>query len=187
MSSSCPLQFWCSIDPVFRHPPSADRATRGPVLRHSRGGGRLARVGAAPSRGAPSRTGPSAPAGFLSLGGGRRRHRRAPGALAFLPPRGAPARRRSAASESLGRPVLDGRRPRRDPRGGDLLPRPAHSILALLGRVRARRRARVGGGAPGMLLGARPSRAPHLFCARRGIPRRSAPRSLLLLRLGSLS
>jgi len=57
----------------------------------------------------------------------------------------------------------------RDPRGRDLLSRAAPPVLALFGRLRAGGRAGVGGGAAGVLLGARPSRAPHLFRAGRGV------------------
>src|SRR5438128_2968237 len=164
----CPPSWW-PIDPVLRHPAATDRAGCRPALRHSRGGRRLARVGAAPPRGTPPGTGRSAATGFRRLGGGRRRHRRASGPLALLSPGGVAGGRRSAASQSLGRPLLDGRGPRRRPRGRDLLSCAAPSILALRVRLRARGRARFGGGPAGMLLGARSSRAPHLLCAGSGI------------------
>jgi prolipoprotein diacylglyceryltransferase len=51
-----------------------------------------------------------------------------------------------------------------------LLPRAAHSLLALLRRIRPRSGARVGCGAPRMLFGPRSSGASHLLRVRRGVP-----------------
>src|SRR2546428_12864883 len=96
------------FNPLFHLPAAADRAGCRPALRHSRGGWRLARVGAAPPRGTPPGTGRSAATGFRRLGGGRRRHRRASCPPALLSPRGGVGGGRSSASPRLGRALLRG-------------------------------------------------------------------------------
>src|SRR2546428_13612727 len=101
------------FNPLFHLPAAADRAGCRPALRHSRGGRRLARVGAAPPRGTPPGIGRSAATGFRRLGGGRRRHRRVSWSLLFLLPLGGSGGGGSSRFPILGRTLLYGRGVRR--------------------------------------------------------------------------